>query len=93
MLKTTQVTKTAPVFAFSLPCNSVLVKRRLYLPSLYRATVLWLDANVRHSNTDKVNPLYSETMNSLHLIQTCRNRRNKAFKDTKARNRPFPCLR
>jgi hypothetical protein len=29
MLKTIQVTKKAPIIAFSLPCDSVLVKRRL----------------------------------------------------------------
>jgi hypothetical protein len=32
----------------------------------------------------KVNPLYSKSMNSLQVIQTFRNRRNKAFKDAKA---------
>jgi hypothetical protein len=32
----------------------------------------------------KVNPLCSKSMNSLQVIQNCRNRRNKAFKDTKA---------
>ena len=35
----------------------------------------------------KVNPfqqVIQKSMNSLQVIQTCRNRRNKAFKDTKA---------
>ena len=54
MLKTTQVAKMAPIFAYSLPCNSVLVKRRLFLPFLYRAIVFWLDENFRNSNTDKI---------------------------------------
>jgi len=38
VLKPKHLTKTGPIFTFSLPCNSVL-SNGAYLPSFYRATV------------------------------------------------------
>jgi hypothetical protein len=53
VLKTTHLTKTAPIFAFSLPCNSVLSNCAYISYLLPCNSVFWSNGDLTNSNTDK----------------------------------------
>jgi len=53
VLKSTHLTKTALIFAFSLPCNSVLSNCAYISFCLPCNSVFWSNGDLTNSNTDK----------------------------------------